>query len=57
MSYRLFKLTLEMHHFDTFEKDHIVKKKYQAYLEEHKKKAGILKSPHNTIYSSSTSYL
>lgn len=40
MSYRLFKLTLEMHHFDTFEKDHIVQKKYQAYLEERKKNVG-----------------
>ena len=40
MSYRLFKLLLEMHHFDTFEKDHIVQKKYQAYLEERKKNVG-----------------
>ena len=38
MSYRLFKLVLEMNHFDTFEKDHIVQKKYQTYLEECKKK-------------------
>ena len=46
MSYRLFKLTLEMHHFDTFEKDHIVQKKYQAYLEE-QKKSGEPKIPAN----------
>ena len=40
MSYHLFKLMMEMHHFDTFEKDHIVQKKYKEYLEERKKKDG-----------------
>jgi hypothetical protein len=56
MSYLLFKLTLEMNHFVTFEKDHIVQKKYKIYLEECKKKAGIKKSPLNTSSSSGTSY-
>ena len=36
MSYLLFKLNLELSHFNTFEKDHIVKKKYQEYLNKNK---------------------
>jgi len=40
MSYLLFKLNKEMNYQDTFEKDHIVQKKYKEYLEERKKKGG-----------------
>jgi hypothetical protein len=34
MSYLEFKLTLEMNHIDTFEKDHKVQKMYKNYLKE-----------------------
>lgn len=34
MSYLLFKLNLELSYFNTFEKDHIVQKKYKEYLME-----------------------
>jgi len=43
MSYLLFKLNMEMNYQDTFEKDHIIKHKYNQYLqgiEGNKKKGG-----------------
>ena len=43
MSYLLFKLNMEMNYQDTFEKDYIIKHKYNQYLqgiEGNKKKGG-----------------
>ena len=50
MSYLLFKLNMEMNYQDTFEKDHIIKHKYNQYLqgiEGSKKKAGKSSPPLN----------
>jgi len=43
ISYLLFKVSMEMNYQDTFEKDHIIKHKYNQYLqgiEGSKKKGG-----------------
>ena len=55
MSYLLFKLNMEMNYQDTFEKDHIIKHKYNEYLqgiERGKKKSGETSPPSKLTTSS-----
>ena len=55
MSYLLFKLNMEMNYQDTFEKDHIIKHKYNEYLQgiERGKKKGGETSPPSKLTTSS----